>query len=536
MNPLILEGNSSCSFEMYDPYTGSPLDWRESHFEGPAVDEEELDPDGVRGQRMVRSLEDFCAAADDDDDDFPDRQQPMSLSAVETDGPGRKQRQNNRRNTTNGCADPEEKDHAAILKTKLLSAFTNVKNGWVVKSAASFSYGSTTWLLGVSYKFTKAEFEERNRIGSSTASTYDRFKLDFESRLWLTYRKDFPKLDGSQLTNDIGWGCMMRSGQMLLAQAFVMHFLGRGWVWKKDASQEENVVHRRIIRYFGDTHHSLCPFSVQTLVGIGRKLGRNPGDWYGPASVSAVLRDALHQADTDLLPELKDLCIYVAMDGVLFVKDVLDLCTNNVPAEESENGEISEETGAERSPDSCHRSAAPNWRSVIVLVPLRLGSDSLNRIYVPCLQTILCHPLCIGIIGGRPKHSMYFIGFQDDKLILLDPHCSQDCVNVLKDDFPVETFHCQYPRKLSFSKMDPTCTLGFYCKTKEDFDNFLLEVPKITMPPTQETFPLFHFESGSRAEFENGCRNLSTSQITQSITLVSRSERGSISYDDFTLL
>lgn len=28
--------------------------------------------------------------------------------------------------------------------------------------------------------------------------------------------------------------------------------------------------------------------------------------------------------------------------------------------------------------------------------------------------------------------------FTDDKLILLDPHCSQDCVNVLKDDFPVE--------------------------------------------------------------------------------------------------
>lgn len=27
--------------------------------------------------------------------------------------------------------------------------------------------------------------------------------------------------------------------------------------------------------------------------------------------------------------------------------------------------------------------------------------------------------------------------------------------------------------------MDPTCTLGFYCKTKEEFDNFLLEVPKV---------------------------------------------------------
>lgn len=81
--------------------------------------------------------------------------------------------------------------------------------------------------------------------------------------------------------------------------------------------------------------------------------------------------------------------------------------------EESENGEIPSETGTESA--ASRRSGAPDWRSVIVLVPLRLGSESLNCIYVPCLQAILCHPLCIGIIGGRPKHSMYFIGFQGKK-------------------------------------------------------------------------------------------------------------------------
>lgn len=44
----------------------------------------------------------------------------------------------------------------------------------------------------------------------------------------------FGPLVDTSLTTDVGWGCMIRSGQMLLCQGFIMQALGREWRFNKE--------------------------------------------------------------------------------------------------------------------------------------------------------------------------------------------------------------------------------------------------------------------------------------------------------------
>lgn len=81
------------------------------------------------------------------------------------------------------------------------------------------------------------------------------FLDDFESKIWLTYRSNFRPIPKSQdpratsamsfsvrlksqfsqdgFTSDSGWGCMIRSGQNVLANTLLILRLGRGMYHKK---------------------------------------------------------------------------------------------------------------------------------------------------------------------------------------------------------------------------------------------------------------------------------------------------------------
>ena len=62
------------------------------------------------------------------------------------------------------------------------------------------------------------------------------------------------------------------------------------WRWYPHQNKQDVLYHHKIISFFGDSQTDECPLSVHSLAKIGEKLGKKPGDWYGPASVAYVLR------------------------------------------------------------------------------------------------------------------------------------------------------------------------------------------------------------------------------------------------------
>ncbi|XP_065573678.1 cysteine protease ATG4D-like isoform X2 [Artemia franciscana] len=311
--------------------------------------------------------------------------------------------------------------------------------------------------------------------------TEDPFRYDFYSRLWLTYRRYFPKL-GSKFISDCGWGCMLRTAQMMMGHALISFHLGREWRWNFTITVPAlESLHRGIVSLFGDTED--CVFSIHNLVSFGRKIGKEPGDWFGPTSAAYVLRDALNMASNshDILKSIR---IYVAQDMAVVPSEVERLLQN-------EDG---------------------SRNTVIVMIPALLGLERFNQSYVPCLKQILAMECTIGIIGGRPNHSLYFTGWQDDSLIYFDPHFCQPAVDVHTPDFPLESFHCRIPKKMPFRRIDPSMCLGFRFNSFNEFQGFKELVERVVNITDSQgrISPMFYFtEDPSSSQEVQNMRSLS---------------------------
>lgn len=453
--------------------------------------------------------------------------------------------------TRDTAGEPDEVDK---LKSKLISAWNNVKYGWTIKTKTSFNKVSPVYILGQSFLLNNEDEVER-------------FRQAFVSKIWLTYRKEFPQLEGTSWTTDCGWGCMLRSGQMLLAQGLLVHLMPRDWAWP-DAHQLTDVdfevfrpqspvravgipipsfssprmpnasekavtsdtmsrmiqkkrpqctrdkqaepIHHKLLTWFGD--QPLAPFGVHELVEIGKGSGKKAGDWYGPSIVAHILRKAVAKTS-----EVHDLAIYVAQDCTVYKGDVAHMC------------DLSQSQTA-------YDPSNHSWKSVIILVPVRLGGEALNPSYIECVKSILKLECCIGIIGGKPKHSLYFIGFQDEQLLYLDPHYCQPVVDFTQLDFSLESFHCTSPKKMPFSRLDPSCTIGFYAKSKKDFES-LCSAVTVALSSSKEKYPIFTFVEGESQDYglegHSSNHTFSTTHILPPCTVGNSNRRNS---DEFVFL
>ena len=203
----------------------------------------------------------------------------------------------------------------------------------------------------------------------------------------------------------------------------------------------------------------------------------------------------------------------VSVDGETWVTEEYSANISNVPSTHLSSVK-SDKKQSSLEEHACHdlQKSTLTWTPVLMLIPVRLGGgEKLNPIYSSCVKNLLANENCVGIIGGRPQHALYFVGYQDDNLIHLDPHLVQDNVQMIDNqssanpqtlplDFDLSSYHCKSVRKMQLSRMDPSCCLGFLCKTSSDFENWCEIARDLATPSGATDYPIFSIMDGRVAD------------------------------------
>ncbi|KAJ1365802.1 hypothetical protein KIN20_026238, partial [Parelaphostrongylus tenuis] len=266
-------------------------------------------------------------------------------------------------------------------------------------------------------------------------------------------------------TTDCGWGCMIRTAQMALAQAIVVNRMSREWpVFERKQSSSLKELRRQlrsdplaeaqleILKLFEDCQSA--PLGIHRLLEISSADGTaaNPiGRWYAPSEVLSLVKKALRLS---LSPLTSDLSLLLAVDGQVVAGD------------------------AERESHA--------WsKRLLLFVPLRLGTNRVNSLYKHHIWHMFSLRTCLGILGGKPDHSLYFIGCFGHDVIYLDPHVAHEYVPICtwdrssfdgeekrdKRKHPLSTYHCRSFTKMAMKDMDPSCVVGFLFTSREEMDD-----------------------------------------------------------------
>lgn len=297
------------------------------------------------------------------------------------------------------------------------------------------------------------------------------------SLFWMSYRYGYHKIEDTHFTYDTGWGCTLRSAQMMMAEAIRVFLMGKTWD-TTDSTQEDNDIHDSIIQHFIDSYNHHCSFSIHYFCNQSYMYQKGPGDWFGP-SEACYLLETLAQ-HTQLKDSYRHLTVMCFDNGIIPLYAVQPMFHNG---SEIDN-------------------------AVVVLCPLRLGLHSLDVTYLDALRLLVRSPYFSGMVTGYPGHSLFCVGMTiDDQLLCLDPHVVQSmcCINTLRPKELSEavqkyreSYHTDKVYCIPLSQIDPSFAISFFFDSSlcfqdfwasiSDFDHFPISIVTSPLDRTLTSF------------------------------------------------
>ena len=169
---------------------------------------------------------------------------------------------------------------------------------------------SETYLLGTCYKPNQKE----------------KFQADLKTVLWFSYREGFPILPCSDskkysYSSDWGWGCMIRVGQMMLAEVLKRN------IFTIDGEYLTHMLDHSLVKiceYFADINEKPldAPFSIHGICNEALlELKKEPGKWYTSSGIIFILKSIMERYSAQLVSF--PLKIILFNEGVIFEDQIL---------------------------------------------------------------------------------------------------------------------------------------------------------------------------------------------------------------------
>lgn len=177
------------------------------------------------------------------------------------------------------CNYSTEPTPAVITKkpSRLAEVTTNLRyafQGWWHYDVQLTMDSLPAYLLGMLYH-SEAQL---------SMSSGENFQINFQNIPWLTYRTGFRPIYSvnektgtmTEITSDVGWGCTIRVGQMMLLTTLKRSMCN----YRKS---NFNLL-KCVQEYWPE-----APYSLHRVAEVAKKLNKQAGDWFAPSDMSFII-------------------------------------------------------------------------------------------------------------------------------------------------------------------------------------------------------------------------------------------------------
>ena len=339
----------------------------------------------------------------------------------------------------------------------------------------------------------------------------DKLNKELNKFLLVTYRSNYKEQinskNESKYTSDCGWGCMIRSSQMIFSRIIykifklkskeqissdlivnsIIPFFMDDNIYISDINKEKNqYIKIRMDNYIEQLNKFLeektikneykkldiksidPPFSIHKICILGELYGRTCGEWFSDFELPKIYE--IINATFNIIPNLSIL----HFNSDLEVHKVIEKCFERIEDSNDVNFSENEYFMNEKKEKFVVK------RMGAIFVSVRLGVSSISPEYFPSIKNLFQCKQFIGFIGGKVNSASYFFGYDEDGLLYLDPHYNQESNNGL-DLYNFKTYTQKTVYILPFKSLQCAFTIGFLFRNVKEFRELYFYLKSLTV-------------------------------------------------------